>query len=144
MGVLELYLNLAYENKLRFGMQLNGVWWFIILLVVVVILYIFAKYRQGSQTDNKSIKKTATLKQNGPLVKLHNKLKNKDADFNYYLRDNHILVSQTKNGDQQKIAMITLDKNKAAEVRKLGEVSVLNFDHQPTAQRVKQMIKELV
>lgn len=141
---LALYLNFVHKIDLRFGMQLNGAWWLVILLLVMMLLYIFAKYRQGSQTDIKSTNKKAASKSNKPLTKLHHTLKNNDTDFNYYLRENHILVSQTKNSAQQKVAMITLDKNKASEIRKLGEVSVLNFDKQPSVERVKEMLNALV
>lgn len=144
--------------------MIDGIWWVVILCVLMVVLFALAKWKQASSNSKfdsipDSIKSSSGKRESPaknkqkstPLSKLYGKLSNQPSQqnqsgqqnqpspYNFHLRDNHILVSK----QQQKIAMITLDKNKATEVRRLGEVTVFNFDKMPSVERVAVKLSEL-
>ncbi len=129
--------------------MIDGIWWLVIFVAVIGALWLLAHRRGGkinsskgntekSNINKSGINKSGTGKSktkgattkppNDALQKTANILKKHFADYRVIRREGHLLLTE----QGKRIAMITIDKKRAAGQRRLGEVPIINYHRVPS------------
>ena len=121
--------------------MIDGMWWLVILFVVIAALWLLAKSRgvkAGKTSYNGQSKQTKTAANDG-LQKTSALLKQYFPTYRVTRKANHLLLSQ----QDQKVAMITMDKKIAIGQRRLGDVPVINYHRVPSRAQLTANLQDM-
>lgn len=117
--------------------MIDGIWWLVILFVVIAALWLLAKSR-GTKVGKANTKQSKTPVHDG-LYKTAAILKKYFPDYRVTRKTNHLLLSE----QDQKIAMITIDKKIAIGQRRLGDVPVINYHRVPSRAQLTANLQDI-
>ncbi len=121
--------------------MIDGIWWLVILFVVIAALWLLAKSRgvkAGETSNSRHSKQTKTAANDG-LQKTSALLKQYFPSYRVTRKANHLLLSQ----QDQKVAMITMDKKVAIGQRRLGSVPVINYHRVPSRAQLTANLQDM-
>ena len=121
--------------------MIDGIWWLVILFVVIAALWLLAKSRDvkaGETSYSGQSKQTKTTANDG-LQKTSALLKQYFPNYRVTRKANHLLLSQ----QDQKVAMITMDKKVAIGQRRLGSVPVINYHRVPSRAQLTANLQDI-
>ncbi|AMT96151.1 MAG: hypothetical protein J6N72_09485 [Psychrobacter sp.] len=121
--------------------MIDGIWWLVILFVVIAALWLLAKSRgvkAGETSYSGQSKQTKTTANDG-LQKTSALLKQYFPNYRVTRKANHLLLSQ----QDQKVAMITMDKKVAIGQRRLGSVPVINYHRVPSRAQLTANLQDM-
>ncbi|MGP9689564.1 hypothetical protein ACT3TH_10425 [Psychrobacter sp. AOP22-C1-C5] len=117
--------------------MIDGIWWLVILFAVIIVLWLVAKSR-GSKTGEANTKQSKAPVHDG-LYKTAAILKQYFPNYRVTRKTNHLLLSE----QNQKIAMITIDKKIAIGQRRLGDVPVINYHRVPSRAQLTANLQDV-
>lgn len=138
--------------------MIDGIWWLVILILLIAGLWLIAKRRGGSAYDDprniyqskadqskanqnssrqkptRQNKVAASRPINPELQKTARVIERHFSHVQVTQKPNHLLIYH----ENQKVAMITLDKKVAVGARSLGGIPVINYHKIPTSSQLRQ------